>query len=132
MKNILKTLFIIFVFLVSLSIFGNSENSFVSQNFYNLNNKIEFSQTQQQSEPELIINVNENENSLVASNFQNNEIFASNDSGKSHYGTISTDKATNQNKSTKQNLSKKYNNFTHLISHKISPYLRSEICTRAP
>ncbi len=132
MKNILKTLFIIFVFLISLSIFGNSETTFVSENLYNLRNQIALTQSQQQSEPELIINVNENENSLVASNFPNNEIFASNDCGKSHYGTILTDKAANQNKSIKQNLSKKYNNFTHLISHKISPYLRSEICTRAP
>lgn len=131
MKNILKTLFIIFVFFVSLSIFGNSENTFYTQNFHNLKSNITVVENSQNQNSEQLITVNETENSLVASNFQNNEIFASNDAGKTHYNNL-TDKAICQNKFIKVNFSNKYNEFTHLVSHKISPYLRNEICTRAP
>jgi len=71
------------------------------------------------------------ENSIIASNSHNYEIISFNEN-KDSSGNCPIYKSNFQNKLTQQFLNLKYNQLFISNSHKISSYLKNEICTRAP
>lgn len=71
------------------------------------------------------------ENYIVASNSQRHEI-SSASSRKDSYNSGNIEKTSIQNKLLQQIYSSNYNKTLYSISHKISPLLKNEICTRAP
>jgi len=73
---------------------------------------------------------NESENSVVSANSNVIEIFSSQDKKDQFLGSVP--KTSPQAKLLQQIFSKNYNNVFISNSHKISSFLKNEICTRAP
>ena len=69
--------------------------------------------------------------SLVAPGSQSCEITSLKDK-KDVFMSGSLDRACTQNKSLQQIFNTKHNNLSNSNSHNISPYLKNEICARAP
>ena len=96
----------------------------------------EFKPTQQvinsanQKQEELIINFDNKSNAISAANNQKFEISATSSQKNSHNGTL--DKTATQSKLLQQIFTANYNKTLYSSSHKISSYLKNEICTRAP
>lgn len=129
MQNILKIFLIIFCFVISLTIPNISENNFNVLNIYNTISV--YNKEHSDSNSEFLTNrINENENSIVSSNITNYEISASQDKEGSY--NFGTEKNVLHNRLLCQNFINKYSKITNSISHKISSYLKNEICTRAP
>ncbi len=129
MKNILKIFLIIFCFVISLTIPNISENNFNVLNIYNTINV--YNKEHSDSNSEFLTNrINENENSIVSSNTTNYELSASQDKESSY--NFGSEKNVHRNRLICQNFINKYFKITYSISHKISSYLKNEICTRAP
>lgn len=129
MKNFIKIFFIAFCFFASLSITGQSDNYFDAE--YITQNINAITTTQSVPSGEILVKINENENSIASSNNQSHEISASGDKQNS-YSNTPTDKILYQNKFSSKTFINKYTQLRNSISHKISPYLKNEICTRAP
>ena len=129
MKNLFKIFFIILAFFITLGINKNSAtdtytlNSNVTSVINNIAENLPDNGT--------IAIPRENENSIVQSNSQNQKIISATDK-KDGFGIGSIDKISEQNKYLKKFLISKYNRILLSSSHKISPYLKNEICTRAP
>lgn len=128
MKNYIRYIFIIFCFLFSLIFYNSSETFDFAKNINNYNNSIT---TESTDRSDLYVNLDETENSIVASNSQNHEISSVSNDRKDLSNSYS-DKASAQNKIFQNSFNLKFNKFYWSISHKISPYLKNEICTRAP
>ncbi len=129
MKNIFKIFLIIFCFVISLTISNISENNFNVLNIYNTINV--YNKEHSDSNSEFLTNrINENENSIVSSNTTNYELSASQDKENSY--NFGSEKNVHRNRLICQNFINKYFKITYSISHKISSYLKNEICTRAP
>lgn len=129
MKNILKIFLIIFCFVISFTIPNISENNFSVANLYNSINI--YNKQQPDFNSEILTNrINENENSIVSSNTTNYELSASQDKEGSY--NFGSEKNVHRNRLICQNFINKYFKITYSISHKISSYLKNEICTRAP
>lgn len=82
-------------------------------------------------EPELILSDDVSENSIAASNSQRHEISAST-SRRDTYNSGTIERTSAQNKLLQQIFTSNYNKTLFSKSHKISPLLKNEICTRAP
>lgn len=129
MKNLFKIFFIILAFFITLGINKNSAtdtytlNSNVTSVINNIAENLPDNGT--------IAIPRENENSIVQSNSQNQKIISATDK-KDSFGIGSIDKISEQNKYLKKFFISKYNKIYLSSSHKISPYLKNEICTRAP
>lgn len=127
MKNIFKIFLIIFCFVISLTISNISENNFNVLNIYNTINV--YNKEHSDSNSEFLTN-RINENSIVSSNTTNYELSASQDKENSY--NFGSEKNVHRNRLICQNFINKYFKITYSISHKISSYLKNEICTRAP
>lgn len=131
MKNFIKIFFIVACFFISLFV-NSGEESFASLNS-------DFSQQEAvimdcvtiPSVPELVLADDINENSIVASNNQRHEI-SSSSTRKYSYNGGNVEKTSIQNKLLQQIFTSNYNKTFYSTSHKISPLLKNEICTRAP
>lgn len=129
MKNFIKIFFIIVCFFISLTVNAREVsydliNSYIPQQYVVDSVSIP-------DEPELILSDDINENSIVSANSQTHEISAST-SRKDNFSGSLVEKTSIQNKLLQQIYSSNYNNLIDSISHKISPHLKNEICTRAP
>lgn len=71
------------------------------------------------------------DNAISASNSKNHEILSLGDR-KIYFGNGLVLKSSAQNKLLQQYFNKEYNKLFISSSHKISSYLKNEICTRAP
>ena len=129
MKNFIKIFFIVVCFFISLSA-NAREISFDSINF-NSQQQIILDSVSIPDEPELILSDDVNENSITSSNSQRHEISAST-SRRDTYNGGTIEKTSTQNKLLQQIFTSKYNKSLFSKSHKISPHLKNEICTRAP
>ncbi len=118
-KNILKLLFIFFVFLMSLC--SGVQSAEVSNAYL----------SKTSAGVELSVKLHEAETSIVAANNQSCEISSLNDK-KDIFINGSLDKACAQNKFLQQIFTSKYNQLYSCSSHNISSYLKNEICIRAP
>lgn len=126
MKRFFKLFFICVCFFISLA-----------TNAYGIDwHAQEFKTTQQVINPttkhqeELTINFDIESNAISAANNQKFEISATNSQKNSHNGTL--DKTATQSKLLQQIFTANYNKTLYSSSHKISSYLKNEICTRAP
>lgn len=130
MKNLFKIFFIILAFFITLGI--NNQNS-APDNFISNSNVASVINNITENLPDTgtIAIPKENENSIVQSNSQNQKILSATDR-KDSSGMGSFDNFSGQNKYIKKFLSSKYYKIYLSSSHKISPYLKNEICTRAP
>ena len=122
MNKYIKFICIVFCFFISLIININGEKISHSNIITQINNISNAS----------ILNPDEQENSIVYSNTQNHEISSINNDRKNLNKGNFSDKTTSQNKTSQQLFKLKYNQIYWSISHKISPYLKNEICARAP
>ncbi len=122
MNKYIKFICIVFCFFISLIININGEKISHSNIIAQINNISNAS----------ILNPDEQENSIVYSNTQNHEISSINNDRKNLNKGNFSDKTTSQNKTSQQLFKLKYNQIYWSISHKISPYLKNEICARAP
>ena len=130
MKNFIKIFFIIVCFFISLS--SNAREI----NFDYINYNISQHETicdsvSNPEEPELILSDDVNENSITSANNHRHEI-SSSSSRRDTYNSGSIEKTSIQNKLLQQIYSSNYNKTLYSTSHKISPHLKNEICTRAP
>lgn len=126
MKNFIKLFFICVCFIFSLA-----------ANAHGINwHAVEVNQTQQilnaaTQQEELSINFDHTTNAISAANNQKYEISATSSHKQNSYnGTL--DKAGTQSKLLQQIFTANYNKTLYSTSHKISSYLKNEICTRAP
>lgn len=129
MKNFIKIFFIVVCFFISLSA-NAREISFDSINF-NSQQQIILDSVSIPDEPELILSDDVNENSITSANSQRHEISASTSRRDTFSGGLIA-RTSSQNKLLQQITSNKYNKTLFSKSHKISPLLKNEICTRAP
>ncbi len=129
MKNFIKIFFIIVCFFISLT--ANAKE--ISYDVVNTNIHYQYlvDSVTVSDEPELVLSGDVSENSIVSANNQTHEISASSSRKDSFNGSF-IQKASAQNKHLQQIFSSNYNNIINGISHKISPHLKNEICTRAP
>lgn len=129
MKNFIKLFFIFLSFLFSLSFLNyNSEGISTELNQLTAVNIINIAETPNQ---ELNFKPIKSEQTIVSSNTNNYELFSFNERKELSFSGI-LDKATIQNKKFQQILTNNYQQLYTRISHKISPHLKNEICTRAP
>lgn len=130
MKNFIKIFFIVVCFFISLSANAREMDfSIFNSNFSQ--QEIILDSVSIPDEPELILSDDVNENSIVSSNNQRHEISAST-SRRDTINSSSIERTSSQNKFLQQILSSNYNKTFFSKSHKISPHLKNEICTRAP
>jgi hypothetical protein len=129
-KNFIKIFFIVICFFISLSANAKEINysALIS----------EFSQQERildsisiPDNAELVLSDDINENSIVAANNQRHEISASS-SKRDTYNGGTIERTSAQNKLLQQIFTSNYNKTLFRKSHKISPHLKNEICTRAP
>lgn len=128
MKNFIKLFFIFLSFLFSLSLNYNSEGVRTESNLQLTSVNINIVETPNQ---ELTFKPTKTEQSVVSSNINNLELFSFNERKELSFSGI-LDKATILNKKFHQILTNNYQQLYISISHKISPHLKNEICTRAP
>ena len=130
MKNFIKIFFIVVCFFISLSAnaremdFSVLNSNFSQQEFI-------LDSVSIPDEPALILSDDVSENSIAASNSQRHEISASS-SRRDTYNSGTIERSSAQNKLLQQIFTSKYNKSLFSKSHKISPHLKNEICTRAP
>ena len=121
MKGFLKIFLIVFMFLISMcnanASLYMSESSLIDN--ITVPNAVVY------------VNNNEQENSIVAANSNGLELSALKDN-KETYSGGNIFKSSAQYKFLQEIFSKNYNKVYLSTSHKISPYLKNEICTRAP
>lgn len=126
MKNFIKLFFICFCLFISLAANACAINWNAAD--FNSTQQIINSATQQE---ELFVNFDGRTNAISATNNQKNEISSLNSQKNNSFnGTL--DKATAGSKLIQQIFTAKYNKSLYSTSHKISSYLKNEICTRAP
>ncbi len=124
----MKYIIIAFCFLFSLIFYTSGETNVPAYNFTK-NDIISNNATHQNGN--ISVTSKEQENSIVYSNTQNHEISSLTNDRKDLNNSFSN-KTSAQNKILQNAFNIKYNKLYWSISHKISPYLRNEICTRAP
>lgn len=124
MKKFVKLLFIIFYF------FFTSLNSGV-QSAELSNADVYLSTAAVPAAEELYIKLQNSGAYIVAPNSLSCEITVLKDK-KNIFMSGSLDRACPQNKSLQQIFNTKHNNLSNSNSHNISPYLKNEICARAP
>ncbi len=127
MKNFIKIFFIIVCFFITL---GANATGAMSVGFEKLapqtiSNEITI------PDQELGIKPVNNEVEFVCANTHNAEISAVRDR-KDNFAGGFLDRASAQNRLLQQIFSSNYNKTYYSTSHKISPLLKNEICTRAP
>lgn len=126
MKKFLKLFLICVCFFISLA--TNAHGIEWHANGINCTQQIINSATQQE---ELLVNLDNRNNAISASNNQKYEISATNSQKNNSYsGTL--DKVAYGSKLLQQIFTTNYNKILYSSSHKISSYLKNEICTRAP
>ncbi len=121
MKNLFKLflIFLSFFIIPAIASCGNNSSANIpSQIISSVNDNIKFV-------------ADNTENSIIASNTHNSEIISFSET-KDSSGNCPIYKSNFQNKLTQQFLYLKYNQLFISNSHKISFYLKNEICTRAP
>lgn len=118
MKNFFKIFFIACMFFISLSTvaFGAQKNLDVIRPISN---------------QEVFISGCLQESFVVSSNSQNSEVYLQNDNKENYIGG-NLFKASAQARFLSQIFAQNYNKTYLSKSHKISPILKNEICTRAP
>lgn len=127
MKNFLKLFLIVVSFLITL---GGSLSSASVDTLINYNSPVIVDEITI-PDVELSIKPEHNENAIVASNSRNQEIYACSDRRNSLIGG-NFDRIANKNKLIRTIFNDRYNKYFYNTSHKISSYLKNEICTRAP
>ena len=130
MKNCIKIFFIVVCFFISLSA-NARERDFPLLNSNFSQQEIIFDSVSIPDEPELTLSDDVSENSIAATNSQRHEISASTSRRDTYNGGI-IEKTSTQNKLLQQIFTSNYNKTLFSKSHKISPHLKNEICTRAP
>ena len=80
---------------------------------------------------ELSVKPTSSETEFVATNSVNHELSATNDR-RNNFTNGNIDKTSPQSRLLQQIFTSKYNKTFYSTSHKISSYLKNEICTRAP
>ncbi len=121
MRNFIKFFLIFLSFLIILA--GNQCFADVSVGLHH--------QIISCADEELNITPNKTENAITSSNAQNKELISFNDR-KNSFGNGLSGKASLQNKLLQYYFYNQYNQLYISSSHKISSYLKNEICTRAP
>ncbi len=126
MKNFIKLFFIVSCFFISLAV-NATEIDYGAINYtqHGIVNTISI------PDEELGIKPSDNETEFVAANAQTNELSAPNDR-RNNFSGGNIDKTSAQNKLLQKIFSSNYNKTFYSTSHKISSYLKNEICTRAP
>lgn len=126
MKNFLKIFFIVVCFLVTLGVC----KSCVNIGSFDINNKSRVSESI--SVPhQVLVSPDDNESQIAASNSHNTELTSANLKKNSHNIT-NIDKVATERKIVAQIFALNYNKILYSASHRISLYLRNEVCTRAP
>ncbi len=126
MKNFLKIFFIVVCFLVTLGVCKSG----VSIDSFDINNKSIVSESI--SVPhQVLVSPDDNESQIAASNSHNTELTSANLKKNSHNIT-NIDKVATERKIVAQIFALNYNKILYSASHRISLYLRNEVCTRAP
>lgn len=128
MKNLIKLFFIALCFFISLCVNTHSDKICDVISYDNL------IITESESIPiqEISVKPCENENSIVTANSQSHEISSINNDRKDLNRFGISDKSDAKNKLLQKFFTAKYNQYYWSASHKISPHLKNEICTRAP
>jgi len=128
-KNFIKIFFIFLCFFIPLS--ANAFNTQVDSglNIYEKQQNIINNFTI--SHNDFGIQPLKNENSIAASNSNNHELVPFNER-KDSFSNSTIFKSNNQNKLLQQFFYINYSQSYTGSSHKISSYLKNEICTRAP
>lgn len=126
MKNFLKIFFIVVCFLVTLGVCKSSVNI----GSFDINNKSIVSESI--SVPhQVLVSPDDNESQIATSNSHNSELTSANLKKNSHNIT-NIDKVATERKIVAQIFVLNYNKILYSASHRISLYLRNEVCTRAP
>ena len=126
MKNFLKIFFIVVCFLVTLGVCKSSVNI----GSFDINNKSIVSESI--SVPhQVLVSPDDNESQIAASNSHNTELTSANLKKNSHNIT-NIDKVATERRIVAQIFALNYNKILYSASHRISLYLRNEVCTRAP
>lgn len=126
MKNFLKIFFIVVCFLVTLGVC----KSCVNIDSFDINNKSIVSESI--SVPhQVLVSPDDNESQIAASNSHNTELTSANLKKNSHNIT-NIDKVATERRIVAQIFALNYNKILYSASHRISLYLRNEVCTRAP
>ena len=127
MKNFLKLFLIVVSFFVTLSSSASciSVDTAINYNSQAIIDEITL------PDFELVVNPEHNENAVVAANNRGQEIYTCSDRRNSTIGG-NFDRVLNKNKLIQSIFSDRYNRQLCSTSHKISSYLKNEICTRAP
>lgn len=127
MKKYVSLFIIVLCFLFSLSIGTGSDSSRPA--LFVQNQKVINSVEENFG---ITMNAVEHENTIVSSNSQNVEIYSALNDRKNFSYNENSGESTALNKLLKSYLFSSYKSIYRSISHKISPYLKNEICTRAP
>ncbi len=126
MKIFLKIFFIVVCFLVTLGVCKSGVNI----GSFDINNKSIVSESI--SVPhQVLVSPDDNESQIAASNSHNTELTSANLKKNSHNIT-NIDKVATERKIVAQIFALNYNKILYSASHRISLYLRNEVCTRAP
>lgn len=126
MKIFLKIFFIVVCFLVTLGVCKSDVNI----GSFDINNKSIVSESI--SVPhQVLVSPDDNESQIAASNSHNTELTSANLKKNSHNIT-NIDKVATERKIVAQIFALNYNKILYSASHRISLYLRNEVCTRAP
>lgn len=126
MKNFLKIFFIVVCFLVTFGVCKSDVNI----GSFDINNKSIISESI--SVPhQVLVSPDDNESQIAASNSHNSELTSANLKKNSHNIT-NIDKVATERKIVAQIFALNYNKILYSASHRISLYLRNEVCTRAP
>ena len=80
---------------------------------------------------QVLVSPDDNESQIAASNSHNTELTSANLEKNSHNIT-NIDKVATERKIVAQIFALNYNKILYSASHRISLYLRNEVCTRAP
>ncbi len=126
MKNFFKIFFIVVCFLVTLGVCKSGVNI----GSFNLDNRPVVSESI--SVPhQVLVSPDDNESQIAASNSHNTELTSANFKKNSH-NISNIDKVATERKIVAQIFASNYNKILYSASHRISLYLRNEVCTRAP
>ena len=126
-QNVLKLFFICVCFLISLS----ANACGIDYNALNFSAQQVITDTITMPQEELVINSDKSEHAIASGTNQRQEI-SNVSSRKNNFSGGSIDKASDKKKLIQQIFTAKYNKTLYSNSHKISSYLKNEICTRAP
>lgn len=127
MKNFIKLFFI--TLCIFLPLFANADG--IAQCGFDIEPHIVIENVSKNSAEVLAVQTKKNESSIAAPNFGNFELSAIQDR-RNTQSSASFDKTGAQFRLLQQIFTDKYNKLYYSTSHKISSYLKNEICTRAP